>query len=520
MQKQCTITGEAFEVTEEDLALLKKVSPVIGGKTLLIPPPTLCPAERMRRRLMFRNQQTLYRRKCDSSGKSIVSIYSPDKDQRVFSADEWWSDKWDALDSGRQFDFNRPFFDQFKELMRAVPHIAVLVTTSQNCDFTNQTYSCKNCYLSSAIKDCDSVQYSQNANKLTDCLDSSFSFRSELLYECSDCYDSYHCIEARHCNNCRDCFFSYDCIGCADCFGCVGLRQQKHHFFNERLSPEDYKQRLQSLNLHTHEGYQAARAQAAELVGRTEHESGFIRNCENVTGANVQNSRNCHECNDSLDLEDCRYSTWIFGCKDAMDCYGMGESQIAYDCVGIEEVQNVAFSFGTSNSSNCFYTDLCFSCKDCFGCVGLRKKQYCIFNKQYTKEEYEDLVPRIIAQMEKAGEWGEFFQPAVSAFAYNESKASELYPLSKEEAVKRNYAWKNDIDEAPKVEKIIPAEQLPGGIDEIPDDILNWALLCEKTKRPYRLTKLELDFYRNQRLPVPHLHQDVRVKERTQRRNA
>ncbi|MDP2669631.1 MAG: hypothetical protein Q8O99_01100 [bacterium] len=36
-----------------------------------------------------------------------------------------------------------------------------------------------------------------------------------------------------------------------------------------------------------------------------------------------------------------------------------------------------------------------------FGCSNLRNKQYCIFNKQYTQEEYEQLVPKIITHMQE-----------------------------------------------------------------------------------------------------------------------
>ncbi|MDP2670455.1 MAG: hypothetical protein Q8O99_06090 [bacterium] len=45
----------------------------------------------------------------------------------------------------------------------------------------------------------------------------------------------------------------------------------------------------------------------------------------------------------------------------------------------------------------CFY---CRDCTNCFGCMGLRNKQYCVFNNQYTKQEYERLVPKLIKQME------------------------------------------------------------------------------------------------------------------------
>lgn len=39
-------------------------------------------------------------------------------------------------------------------------------------------------------------------------------------------------------------------------------------------------------------------------------------------------------------------------------------------------------------------------CNNCFGCVNLYQKDYCIFNKQYTKEEYEIIVPKLIQELE------------------------------------------------------------------------------------------------------------------------
>ena len=81
------------------------------------------------------------------------------------------------------------------------------------------------------------------------------------------------------------------------------------------------------------------------------------------------------------------------------------------------------------------YCISCFGSHDCFGCVGLRNKSYCILNTQYTKEEYEELVPRIIIHMMKNGEWGEFFPSSMSPFGYNETVATEYFPREKEEAL-------------------------------------------------------------------------------------
>jgi|GEM_PF-1900695 hypothetical protein len=41
--------------------------------------------------------------------------------------------------------------------------------------------------------------------------------------------------------------------------------------------------------------------------------------------------------------------------------------------------------------------------------------------------------------MQETGEWGEFFDPSLSHFGYNESLAHEYFPLSYQEAVARGY---------------------------------------------------------------------------------
>ena len=149
----------------------------------------------------------------------------------------------------------------------------------------------------------------------------------------------------------------------------------------------------------------------------------------------------------------------------------------------------------------------------------MTNKNYCILNKQYTKEEYEALVPKIIEKMRADGEWGEFFPVTMSPFAYNETVAQEYFPLSKEEVLARGWKWRDQSDEMPKVDRVSPAAQLPDSIDDIPDDILNWAIECDATKRPFKIIKQELEFYRQMRLPVPRLHPDERHRRRMALRN-
>jgi len=96
--KTCAISGAEFPIYQSDLDFYDKISPTFNGVKYAIPTPSLCPEERQRRRLMFRNERKLYKRKCDASGKDIISIYSPDSPYKVYEQNFRWSDAWEPLD--------------------------------------------------------------------------------------------------------------------------------------------------------------------------------------------------------------------------------------------------------------------------------------------------------------------------------------------------------------------------------------------------------------------------------------
>jgi hypothetical protein len=121
--------------------------------------------------------------------------------------------------------------------------------------------------------------------------------------------------------------------------------------------------------------------------------------------------------------------------------------------------------------------------------------------------------------MQKTGEWGEFFPAGIAPFAYNETTASLYFPLTAKEARAKGFPWREAKDEPLMVSKTILASKLPPSIDDIPDDILNWAITCEATARPFKIVKQELEFYREHRLPVPHFHPDERHRRRMALRN-
>jgi hypothetical protein len=202
-----------------------------------------------------------------------------------------------------------------------------------------------------------------------------------------------------------------------------------------------------------------------------------------------------------------------------MDAYEPYHGELQYETHGCNLGYNLYACSKSYECNNTHLSEYCFSCADCFGCFGLRRKKHCILNKQYTREEYEELVPEIIHSMGRNDEYGEFFPEHFSPFAYNETVAQEYFPLIKEEVLKRGWKWKDRKDDVPKVDRIIPASQVPDTIGGITDDIINWAIECPVTKRPFRIIKQELDFYRQMNLPIPRLHPDERHKRRMMFRN-
>ena len=114
--------------------------------------------------------------------------------------------------------------------------------------------------------------------------------------------------------------------------------------------------------------------------------------------------------------------------------------------------------------------------------------------------------------MIKYWEWGKPLPRALSLFWYNETWAQEYYPLSQKSAIKSWFNWSTYSQPFPKVQKIIPANKLPSNIWDIPDDILNRAIECKISKKPFKITKEELYFYKKNNIPIPRLHYDERYK--------
>ena len=229
----CIPCGTPIEVTDDDLAFLDRVSPVFNGVKYPIPPPTHCPDCRQQRRLAQCNEQFLYPGQCGLCGKRVVTENPPHANQPIYCRECWYSDKWDPRSYGKDFDFNRPFFEQFYELRRTVPAIALNQTgTIENSDYIHYAGYSKNCYLIAHADYCEDCCYGYGFKKNTSCMDGFYNLHCELCYDGVYIHKSYGLVGCQDCVNCSSSAFLKDCIGCKNCFLCTGLRDCVFYFAN------------------------------------------------------------------------------------------------------------------------------------------------------------------------------------------------------------------------------------------------------------------------------------------------
>lgn len=521
----CVACKNNFDITTEDKAFYEKMAPVFGGKKYPLPEPKKCPDCRLTQRVVYRNEQYFYNNKSSFSGDPLIALYSGAnpwaKDYKICTYEEFWSDTaWNPMQYGRDFDFSRPFFEQFFELAREIPLVNLVQLNNENSPYSTGTGYCKNCYLINSSENCEDCYYGKLLQSSRSILDSCYVYDSELLYQCFQVKKCYNCRYVSYSQNSYDCYFSENLNSCKNCFLSTNLSNKEYYFLNQPLGKEEYQKKVQALLNGSYAMVEQNLEQLKELRQNRIYKYANVLNCENSSGDFLTNCKNCQNCFDVNDSEDCRYVVVGVHIKDVMDSCNMYlKPELCYETLGTIAIYNVIGSLYVFHAQNILYSQFCYNSNNLFGCVGLKKNQYCILNKQYTQAEYEQLVPKIIEHMHKTGEWGEFFPARFSPFGYNESVAMEYFPLPKEQAIAAGFHWSDYESPKPQVEKILPAAKLPDNIQDIPDDILNWAVECEITKKPFRIIKQELKFYRNHNLPIPRRHPDQRHKDRMELRN-
>ena len=527
--KVCTESGQEFVVTDKDMEFYDKISPIFDWKKYSIPSPKLHLAERTRRRLCLRNESCLYHRKCDKSGRQIISIYSPDKPYTVYDQHVWWSDDWNAFDYWKSYDFNSTFH-QYHSLLLEVPHSSLWSTNPENSDYTNFALNMKNSYLAFGWGNAENCLYVSWIKDIKDCVDSFFMNNCEYCYDCIICNDCSSCQHVLNSARCTNSLYLHECSSCTDCIMCCWLHQKQYYFLNEYVWAERIKELRKNRELLAHPDSEYQK-QYTELSEKTPHRFAHIFNSENCTGDAIYNSKSCYNCYDIINCHDCKNITNLYNATGTCD------ANYAWP-FWANHSYNICSSTGTSHSigtflcwknSNIFYCQYCFNSSDCFGCVGLKFQKNCIFNTPYSQNEYEKLSGKIAAHMQETGEWWEFFPVSMSPFGYNETVAQEYMPLSQDYVHEKQWTWKDEdrkntyswqyyepMSISQYTERLVGTDTAKKNIDAC-----LWGILkCRKSWRPFKIIAQELIFYIEQQLSLPTVCPDERHLARLKQTNS
>lgn len=547
--KTCEWTWEDFPIYEKDLEMLDKLSPVIWWKKFYLLTPNLSPKAREINRLMFRNERKFYNIELENWKKEITTIH-PLMRKNIVNIEEF-----NNYDFTTQWlDYSWEFFKDFKELLFSSPNASRLVAWMENSPYCNQEADDKNCHLNAGWHENEDSLYNTFAVKSKDVIDNYWVFKSENVYDSINIFDSSKVFFSNQIKNSFQVYFWYDLIWCQNVIFWNNLENKNYIYKNKQYSKEEWLNIKNDFldKLKDYKKIEELKKEYNEFLEKTWKKEKFIIWSENVSWNIIRNSKNSFSSLYSEENENVRYINIAWNTKNSMDINSFAIWDKLYNVASWYNVFNSFFCASNLCCQNWFYNFSVDSIKFAFWCFWfwLKNKSYLILNKKYTKEEWEKTVVKIIEELKEKWIWWDFLNPELSPYPYNDSVAYEYYPIKKsiylkdnkkinEKIENENWIWKVYILESDKfiskaiihfwwerkintfwrtketeiniselVEKIT-FDKIPE-IENIDESIINKVIICKKTKRPFRITKKELEFYKKYLIPIPRLHYDER----------
>ena len=510
--KTCKKCTQNFEITPDDLSFYEKMK---------VPPPTFCPLCRLKRRMIWRNERTLFKRTCGMCNSSILAAYHPDSPYIVYCGKCWWSDAWDPTTFGREYDFSRPFFEQYSELLKSVPKIALVETNNVDSLYCNYSIGNNRLYYSFASHYNEDSGYLVYSNKLKRSYDNLHVGSSDRTIGSNYCDKLYNSAYLMYAFDCSDCILGYDLRNCTNCIGCVNLRNASHCIFNIQYPKDEYA-RLRAEILATSRSFEQAYKTFLEFKRNHPVPESYQKKCVQSFGNDLEETKALSNCFSVKYAED---STYVYvnavNIKNCMDVNNIAYDAVefSYECQGMTGSSNMRFCDASWNGDSFVtYGTLCFGSKNLFGCAGVRSGSYEILNREYSKEEYEMLTKKIIDQMNEIPyvdslgheyRFGEFFPAELSPFSYNESIASQYFPLTKEEARVQGEQWRDreSVSHTPTFDnsKEYSIENLTENITSEVFACVHGGTCAHQCPAAFKITKDELEIYKQLGIPLPTL---------------
>lgn len=111
-------------------------------------------------------------------------------------------------------------------------------------------------------------------------------------------------------------------------------------------------------------------------------------NCDYVNYA--PHCKNCYLMFGTWFSEDCMYGQTVFESKNCLDCAFLVKSEYVYENIDCEHNYQTYFCQNCGNMHDSYFCYDCKNLENCIGCWNLQNKSYYIFNKEVTKEAFEE----------------------------------------------------------------------------------------------------------------------------------
>ena len=416
------------------------------------------------------------------------------------------------------FDETKKFFEQFQNLwnIATFPNL-ISFGWNTNADYGDAVRQSKNIYLSfGVIVDCENVMYSLTVKDgCSNIYNSCFVMEScENIYESIGVAKSYNILYSHFVHNSANIWFSSNMIGCSECLFCDNLQNTSYCIDNKVLDKEEYFKKKEDL--------------LSQKTNFDLWKSNVSKKAQNIVSENA--SGNCIM--ESENIENGQFVYHVSGGKNIMfawttdgnkDIYntisaGSPYGSDMYNCVSING-DNIYCSVHCGFWSNTYYSYYLNECSYCIGCIWLMNKQFYIFNKQYTKEEWFILADKIFEKMDQEGTLGKFFPGDICPFYINDTIGGMLLWATKEQAENNGFLRREEKVNTDTVvhKNIVTIDQLSWfestengrAIDaKIADCVIE-----DTEGNHYKILPLELAFLIKYQLPLPRKHRLDRMKE-------
>ena len=148
----------------------------------------------------------------------MTSIYPPTSPYTVYYRKYRYSDQRDAMEYGKDYDFNKTFFQNFHEMSLRIPKKSLhIVDSLENCEYCNYGRHSKSCYLTSASFYAENCYYSYTPLRSTYDIDGVNNNACQYTYQCCHCINCYQCQYIDHSENCQFSAFLSFCQNCDHC---------------------------------------------------------------------------------------------------------------------------------------------------------------------------------------------------------------------------------------------------------------------------------------------------------------